>query len=298
MVILNMEFDNKLVEKLKNEGKAVVPNLIGKDDLNFYKNIIDKNKAFSKTSTNSVNGREISITFPVSKTYLAVKLFKLQIDKIFCTSKFVKMAKDLNLKSCSDKVFDEKTKLYVIDLYMSQKSNNPILPWHCDQSYFGLAATRQMDFLKHSHPNEGYLKFFFYLTDVASNNGCLGYIPKSHILTYYLKICFYKKELQYEPFSTLSDIRKLLSKDYVRDKIKKYINNEAIDEFLDNTKFIEEGNKDTFKHDIKANAGDVLIFNELGYHRASSPTKNDRYALRYHYLRQSHDMNWYKKIKR
>ena len=66
----------------------------------------------------------------------------------------------------SDKVFDEKTKLYVIDLYMSQKSNNPILPWHCDQSYnesyttsMGKAATKQMDFLKHSHPNEGYLKW-------------------------------------------------------------------------------------------------------------------------------------------
>ena len=65
-----------------------------------------------------------------------------------------------------------------------------------------------------------------------------------------------------------------------------------------NSKFVEEGNKDTFKYDIKAKAGDVAIFNELGYHRGSSPTKNDRYALRYHYLRQSHDMNWYKKIKR
>ena len=50
MVILNMQFDNKLIEKLKNEGKVVVPNLIAKDDLNIYKNIINKYKAFSKTS--------------------------------------------------------------------------------------------------------------------------------------------------------------------------------------------------------------------------------------------------------
>tara|TARA_B110000438_G_scaffold242792_1_gene242512 strand:+ start:388 stop:1224 length:837 start_codon:yes stop_codon:yes gene_type:complete len=277
-----MDFDNKLVEKLKNEGNAVVPNLISQDDLATYKNIINKHKAFSKSLT---------FTIPVSKTYLAVKLFKLQIDKIIYTLKLMKMANNLNLKSCSDKVFEEKTKLYVIDLYMSQKSNNPILPWHCDQSYIGKTVTKQ------THPNEGYLKFFFYLTDVDSNNGCLGYIPKSHILTYYLKICFYNKELQYEPFFTLIDIRKLLKKEYVKDKLKKYINNETIDEFLHNTNFAEEGNNDTYKHDVKVNAGDVLIFNELGYHRGASPTKNDRYALRYHYLRQSHDVNWYKKIK-
>ena len=298
MVILNMEFDNKLIEKLKNEGKVVVPNLIAKDDLNIYKNIINKYKAFSKTS---------AFTLPVSKSYLAVKLVKLQIDKIFYILKLTKMAKDLNLKSCSDKVFDEKTKLYIIDLYMSQKSNNPVLPWHCDQTYIPSynyldklhgKAGKQMDYLKYSHPNEGFLKFFFYLTDVDSNNGCLGYIPKSHILIYYLKICFYKKELKFEPYFTLSDIRNLPSKDYVRDKINKYINNETIDEFIDNTKFVEEGNKDTFKHDIKVNAGDLLIFNELGYHRGSSPTKNDRYALRYNYIRQSYDVNWYKKIKR
>ena len=263
-----MKIDNELIEKIKNDGRAVVNNVIKKENLDFCKEIINKNQAYSKSE---------SIVIPVLQSSLAIKLLKLQFKKIFDSFKLIKISKNLKLQEHSDKVFRQKTCLDSIDLYMSKKSNDLILPWHCDQAYSGKIVT------KNTHPSEGFLKFFFYLTDVGSNNGCLGYIPKSHTLTYCLKICFYNNELKYEPFWKLSDMRKLVSKDYVRDKLKKYLKSEVIDEFMINSNFVEKGNKDTYEYDLKADAGDVVIFNELGFHRAASPAKNDRYALRYFY---------------
>ena len=60
--------------------------------------------------------------------------------------------------------------------------------------------------------------------------------------------------------------------------------------------FVDKGNKDTTAYDLKVSAGGVLIFNELGFHRAASPSKNDRYALRYFYRRFDYPSNSTRKI--
>ena len=44
-------------------------------------------------------------------------------------------------------------------------------------------------------PEKAAIKFFFYLTDVDSKNGCLGYIPGSHKISFYLKKMILKKLL-------------------------------------------------------------------------------------------------------
>ena len=199
-----MEIDNELIEKIKNEGRAVVNNLIEKEKLDLCKKIINKKK---------LTGKSNSTIIPVSNASFIVKLLKFQFKQILDRIKLKQISQNLNLLECSEKILEKKTILDSIDLYRSNKSEEQILPWHCDQSYSGKAI------VKNTHPDEGYLKFFFYLTDVDSNNGCLGYIPKSHKITYYLKICFYNNELKYEPFWSLSDMRKLLHKKNVRNEL-------------------------------------------------------------------------------
>ena len=39
-----MEIDSELIEKIKNEGRAVINNLIDRDKLDFCKKIINKNR--------------------------------------------------------------------------------------------------------------------------------------------------------------------------------------------------------------------------------------------------------------
>ena len=53
---------------------------------------------------------------------------------------------------------------------------------------------------KFNNPDDFYLKFFIYLTDVSSNNGCMSYIPKSHKIGYEIRKAIYNKEISYQPY--------------------------------------------------------------------------------------------------
>ena len=71
------------------------------------------------------------------------------------------------------------------------------------------------------------------------------------------------------------------------DMVRKYLKLDVVDEFIANSDFVDKNNKDTLDYDLKVSAGGVAIFNELGFHRAACPSKNDRYALRYFYRKIS-----------
>ena len=45
--------------------------------------------------------------------------------------------------------------------------------------------------------------------------------------------------------------------------------------------------KDIDTYDQNLNAGDIMIFDEHGVHRASKPSLNDRYVLRFVYSRKN-----------
>ena len=62
--------------------------------------------------------------------------------------------------------------------------------------------------------------------------------------------------------------------------------NWKLDIFLNNSKFIEEESKDTFKFDFEMNKGGAVIFDELGVHRGAKPSKHSRLVLRYLYRRK------------
>ena len=58
-----------------------------------------------------------------------------------------------------------------------------------------------------------------------------------------------------------------------------------LDEFLEST----ENLNDNVEHsmDYSARPGDAIVFNEKGLHRGSSPKKNDRMVLRYHFRKKN-----------
>ena len=64
-----------------------------------------------------------------------------------------------------------------------------VIPWHTDQAYSGKKYVKKICRSKQSS-----VKIFFYLTDVDSDNGCLGYIPGSHKISYFLKKLILEKK--------------------------------------------------------------------------------------------------------
>ena len=61
------------------------------------------------------------------------------------------------------------------------------------------------------------------------------------------------------------------------------IQKEKIQQFLHDTKFIENETPDTSQFDFNLKKGGAVIFDELSVHRGSAPQKTDRIVLRFIY---------------
>ena len=66
---------------------------------------------------------------------------------------------------------------------------------------------------------------------------------------------------------------------HVKSKLTKKVDNEIIDKFINDSNFIHL-EKETFKFDIKAKAGSLLVFDESGVHRGNAVTKFERKCIR------------------
>ena len=75
------------------------------------------------------------------------------------------------------------------------------------------------------NPDHCALKYFIFLTDVSSKNGCLGYISESHKILYFLKLGVLNDRIKYKPYCKLNDLRNIVQNDYYRNyletKVKK-----------------------------------------------------------------------------
>ena len=156
-----------------------------------------------------------------------------------------------------------------------------VIPWHTDQAYSG-----KLDIKDFVDPEKAALKFFFYLTDVDSENGCLGYIPGSNRISYVLKKLILENKINYSPYWSLADYRNLIKNPDIRNKLENFLRTEETDSFLDKTSFILEKHKDTENFDIIAEEGSLLIFDESGVHRGAVLKKSDRVCLRYFYRKK------------
>jgi len=257
-----------IVQNIKNNGIVKVENFLNQQNLYFVDKIL-KNKKNSKSSDNTYFFRSKG-NFLLKK-FLYCKFFSL----INCL-KMIHLSKKLKLEELSSKIHGRQTKLVTIDSYYSKISNEKVIDWHVDQGYSGKLNPKKI-----LNPDHGIIKLFVYLTDVSSNNGCLGYISGSNILLYYLKLGIFNGNIKYKPYWNLKDLRNLIQEKDYRNYLETKIKKEQITQFLDQTHFITKDIQDTNEYDFELKRGDALIFDDAGIHRGAETKKTDRLVLRF-----------------
>lgn len=251
--------------EIKQNGIVKIKNFLSLEELNKLSNIVNFYKA--------PKGDKKSI-FLTNFQVLFVKLIKLKFRSLFHTYELSKLKKAKNLDEIAKNFFNKQVDSNYIDGYYSKIDNKDILPWHTDQAYGGHKKPDQ----KFYNPDNFFLKFFIYLTNVSSNNGCMSYIPKTHKIAYEIRKGIYNKEISYQPYWSLKDFRNIVkdNQNFLNDKI----GGEIIKNFLEETKF-DDTMEITNKYDYDAEAGTMIIFDEGGIHRGSKPTFNNRMVVRY-----------------
>ena len=265
-----MEFNEKQFNELKNLGMVRITNFINEEELSKIKQIIFSYKALkTHKDTHFANG-------PRS---LFLKLAKGDLRKFKESLYFIKLSKKKKLNSVADKYFLNKSSLIAVDGYYTPISNKKVLDWHCDRSN----GNREVfDWsCDNIDPDIRSLKFFIFLTDVSSNNGCMSYIPLSNKIAYTLKKGILENKIEYKKFQYLKDFRRIISEknnyNYIKENLEE---KDILDKFLNDTEFVEKGT-DTTKFDYNMKAGDAIIFDENGMHKGSKTLGNERMVLRY-----------------
>jgi len=258
-----------LIEKVRLNGIEKKENWLSLSDQEKIKNIISLINA-SKGDSKS--------WFVVKFKLFLIKFLKFQFKSIIRSLFFIGLSKKLKLKNIAEKILENKAELIGIDCYCNPRSEKPVLDWHLDNAYSGRADVKNF-----VDPDKNAIKFFFYLTDVSMDNGCLSYIPKSNKIAHALKKGIYEKAINYSPYWTLSDFRKtiLIKKNF--EYVKNIVGEDLILEFLKMTSFVENKNLNTNAFDFEVNKGGAVIFDEAGVHRGSKTKFNERLALRFLY---------------
>ena len=207
-----------------------------------------------------------------------IKLFKLDFKSLSRSFYLLNLAKKYKLQEIADDIFNHRSKLIGIDFYYNVKSTDPVLDWHCDTAYSG-----QLNVKNFIHPDDYSIKFFFYLTNVSSDNGCLSYIPNSNRITHALKKGIYEKKLEYTPYWSLEDYKKTILIEKNFNYIKDLLGENLLNEFIKKISFILENNKNIRIYDNEIKKGGAVVFDETGIHRGSKTSLNDRMALRFFY---------------
>ena len=257
--------NNNLAKEIKENGIVKIKNFLSPEELIRLSNIVNFYKA-TKASKESI----ILTNFNI----LSIKLLKFKFRSLAHTYELAKFKKNKKLDEIARDFFNKQVNSNYIDGYYSKVDNKDILPWHTDQAYSG----KKKPDTKFYNPDNFYLKFFIYLTNVSSNNGCMSYIPKTQKIAYEIRKGIYNKEISYQPYWSLKDFRNIVKDN--QNFLNKKISSEIIENFLKDTEF-EDSINTTNKYDYNATAGTMIIFDEGGIHRGSKPTLNDRMVIRY-----------------
>ena len=262
-------------------------------DLNYYKEIKEKGIIKIKNFLEKEEFEEIEKIvryYSVSKghhksyystrfSYLLLKILKFDFLKLWQDIKILNLAKRKKLNLIANSVFQTRSYLKFIDGYHSPISDKDVLPWHTDHAYHG----DEKNYSEFVNPDHFHLKFFIYLTDVDSNNGCMSYIPESHKIGYAIRKGIFTKKLKFIPYFTLKEFRDFIMYENNIQYLESEIGDRnLINDFLKKTAFIEK-QKESYDFDYKMSAGDAIIFNEGGVHKGSKSLKSERLVLRYLY---------------
>lgn len=263
---------SQLAENVKKYGITRIENWLKLEDQQIIEKIITsiKPKKGSKKSWVAINNKSIIL-----------KLLKLDIKAVFNSIYFTKLANRLDLNAISDQIFSHKSELAGIDMYYNPISNSPILDWHCDQAYSG-----SKDVKNFVEPEDFAIKFFFYLTDVNTNNGCLSYIPESHKVAYALKKGIYNNHIKYAPYWNIKDFKKIILDNKNIQYLRSNIEDGVLERVLNKIDLILNNSNENLLFDNKMDKGGAVIFNESGIHRGSKNLFSDRMCLRYFYKKK------------
>ena len=258
------------IHDLKSNGIVKIPNFLNEEETKKVKKILE-------FYSSPKSGEDTYFSCNIKS--LLFRIIKFDFIKLKESIFFLNLAKKKKLNLIANEIFGRESHLRFIDGYYSKKSEKEIIPWHVDQAYQG-DEKKSKNFV---NPDHYFLKFFIYLTDVKSENGCTSYIPKSHKIAYALRKGIFKNKIEYQPYWSLQDFRKIISKKENITFLKNYLNDSnLIDDFLEKTKFIEE-NEEVHNFDFELPAGGAIIFDEGGVPKGSKTNTSDRIALRYLY---------------
>lgn len=263
-----MNISNTEMQSLKDNGFLIKKNVFNINQIEKIKKIIKLNP----------EGRNRKNYFPINFKAFLIKAIKFDFKKIINSLYLLNIKKKLKLDLTADIFFEKKSKLIQLDAYYNSTNKKEILPWHSDQSLNH--PVRPENF---PSPDLFYLKFFFYLTNVGSKNGCTSYIGGSHKITHIVRECIYENKIEYRPFWNLKDLVSLITDSKNYEIIAEKLGSKTlVENFLKKAK-IAEDDKNSEIFDFNADPGDLLIFNEGGLHKGSQPATNERIALRYLY---------------
>jgi len=253
-----------IVNKLKKSGITSISQCLNENQINF---LGEKIKKFNKSKGD--RGSHLPTTY----LSIFIKILKFQFKDIILGLYLKRLSKKLNLKQIASDFFDTESELVDADVYVSKKSNSPVLDWHVDRAYSG--EENVSEFVK---AEDFGLKFIFYLTDVDRNNGCLKYIPFSNKIAFALKKGIYEKKIKYSPYWKKKDFCEMVEKN--QEYISNIIEPEALNIFNDQIKKLDSSNDlRDFSYEVKK--GGAVIFDESGLHKGTEPKKNDRLVFRY-----------------
>lgn len=262
---------NKVIEKVQTDGCCVIENFLDIKDL----------KLMQETTKNytSEKGNNLG-KYAIGYKSLLIKFIKFDFKKIYDSILLNNFADKLNFREISNKILKCNTELTNIDTYFNNVSSEPVLDWHCD-----LSNKHSFKRGKIVNPEMVSIKFFFYLTNVYTNNGCLSYIPGSHTVVKELGRLIFSKEIDYEYYWSLNALTSLVKRNDIRKKLEKRLNYGVIEKFLNNSdKILIEKKNDVF--DLQAKKGGLVIFDEYGVHRGSKILDEPRKVIRFFYRKK------------
>ena len=254
---------NNIAEKVRDDGYYVINDILNESDSEKIKNIISKYKIKNQFRHFFVN------TFK----FKMIEVLKLKFKKFSDVNYLIKLSKRLHLNDISNEILKKKTVLQRIDFTTHDVSNDPVVDWHVDCAFSG----QKNDPKKYYHPQDFAIKFFFYLSDVDNQNGCLSYIPGSHEIGFAFKKGLYEKKFKYSPYWSLDDFVNNVQNNY------KYVSNivgeKKINNFFQNCEIVKKEKR----FDLPVKARGAVIFDEGGIHKGNQTLKTKRIALRYFY---------------
>jgi len=266
-------FDRNIISEINTNGFCKIDNFFRDEDLKVIDLKLKKIK-----DKKIIKGDRVGY-FPVDFKSFVINLLKLKFQQIFLGVQLINFSNKYLLNKIADEFFNSKTDLKHIDSYFSAISNEKIIDWHAD---IPIDLPTNPDTYKKW---QRHLKFFIYLTDVDHNNGCLAYLPGSDKINKAISKLVLRKKIKIDRFTELIKMREiLLNNKELRNllELEIEIGKEKLDQFIENTKFIENDG-DTKSFDITLKKGGMIIFDEFGFHRGSCPALTDRVVLRFLY---------------